>query len=458
MKSSYLQPPTAVRRETPLSSELEPVLDRLASDLDRQVVLEGADFEVLAYSRKRGAIDQVRVDTILSRHAPAGVRSWLRNRGIGDADGPFRIDAAPRLGMLARVCLPIRAERELLGALWCIDSDGSITDEQLRAADALTPLLASILLREQQTATSARSLRQRALRRLLLGTDEQAAEAVDQLDREAVLDAAGPVSVHLLRSVNPSGDEPTADRATTAAEATDSGAHAGATPPRGITADRAATAGNGPMTDERALETALEQVRCGLRSRRCGYVVADGEGIFVCAEPAARQVSEQLLRAARATTGDATLIVAEGGHGRPDQARRLLAQARQAAQVSRVIERFRPVARWDELGVYQLLSSLTAAPDPVAPTAHRGLEALFTAGGRGSLVETLECYLDNGGDIKATASQLALHRTSLYYRLERIEQLAAVDVRSGEDRLALHLGLRLARLRGTYPVDGTVAA
>lgn len=458
MKSSYLQPPTAVRRETPLSSELEPVLDRLASDLDRQVVLEGADFEVLAYSRKRGAIDQVRVDTILSRHAPAGVRSWLRSRGIGDADGPFRIDAAPRLGMLARVCLPIRADRELLGALWCIDSDGSITDEQLRAADALTPLLASVLLRERQTATSARSLRQQALRRLLLGTDEQAAEAVAQLDRDSVLDAAGPLSVHLLRSGVPSATGETTGQRANAGATTARATTAGGSP----TADRAATPVDpettAPRTDERALETALEQVRCGLRSRRCGHVVADGEGIFVCAEPAARQVSEQLLRAARTATGDATLVVAESGRGRPDQARQLLAQARQAAQVSRVIERFRPVARWDELGVYQLLSSLTAAPDPVAPTAHRGLEALFTASGRGSLVETLECYLDNGGDIKATASQLALHRTSLYYRLERIEELAAVDVRSGEDRLALHLGLRLARLRGTYPVDGTVAA
>lgn len=284
MKSSYLQPPTAVRRETPLSSELEPVLDRLASDLDRQVVLEGADFEVLAYSRKRGAIDQVRVDTILSRHAPAGVRSWLRSRGIGDADGPFRIDAAPRLGMLARVCLPIRADRELLGALWCIDSDDTLTDEQLRAADALTPLLASILLRERRTATSARSVRQQALRQLVLGTDEQAAEAVGQLERDSVLDAAGSIGVHLVRASGRSADGPAADRGTTighgmAAAAASDGARTGATAP-----------------DERALETALEQVRCGLRSRRCGYVVADGEGIFVCAEPAARQVSEQLLR------------------------------------------------------------------------------------------------------------------------------------------------------------------
>lgn len=409
-----------------MSSELEPVLDRLAADLDRQVVLEGADFEVLAYSRKQGTIDQVRVDTILSRHAPVAVRRWLRGRGIEAAEGPLRIDAAPRLGMLARICVPVRADRgELLGALWCIDSDDSITPEQLRAAEHVTPLVAATLLRGRESAASDRSARQNALRRLLLGADDEAAAARAELERDQMLEADGPVSVHLLqRRPDPAG------RAT----------------------------GHRDDRDDQALRTALERVRCGLRSRRCGYFVADGEGVFVCAEPAADQVAEKLLHAARQATRGVSLVVAESGIGRPEDVRELLDQARQAARVARVIERFHPVARWDQLGVYQLLSALQDSSEGASPAAHRGLEALFAADGRGSLVETLECYLDNGGDIKATAGQLALHRTSLYYRLERIEELAAVDVRSGEDRLALHLGLRLARLRGTYPPAGTLAA
>ena len=49
-------------------------------------------------------------------------------------------------------------------------------------------------------------------------------------------------------------------------------------------------------------------------------------------------------------------------------------------------------------------------------------------------------------DAKATAAALWPHRTSLYYRLRRIEDLAGVDLSRGADRLLCHLALRLARL------------
>ena len=60
---------------------------------------------------------------------------------------------------------------------------------------------------------------------------------------------------------------------------------------------------------------------------------------------------------------------------------------------------------------------------------------------------TLETYLDHAGDVKSTAAELWLHRTSLYYRLRRIEEVAGVDLNRGEDRLLCHVALRLARLQ-----------
>jgi PucR-like helix-turn-helix protein len=47
--------------------------------------------------------------------------------------------------------------------------------------------------------------------------------------------------------------------------------------------------------------------------------------------------------------------------------------------------------------------------------------------------------------------RLSLHRGTLYYRLRKAERIAGVDLRSGCDRLALHLGFKLARLIGLYP-------
>ncbi len=86
--------------------------------------------------------------------------------------------------------------------------------------------------------------------------------------------------------------------------------------------------------------------------------------------------------------------------------------------------------------------------DPVAliPSSFGRLLASAEAA---SLIETLERYLDLGGDARAAAETLFIHRSSLYGRLHRIEEVAEVDLRSGEDRLELHLGVRLWRLAGS---------
>ena len=53
----------------------------------------------------------------------------------------------------------------------------------------------------------------------------------------------------------------------------------------------------------------------------------------------------------------------------------------------------------------------------------------------------------------STAEALFLHRASLYYRLQRIEELTGASLKSGSDRLVLHLGLKLARLLGVHPAQ-----
>ncbi len=100
------------------------------------------------------------------------------------------------------------------------------------------------------------------------------------------------------------------------------------------------------------------------------------------------------------------------------------------------------VARWTDLRAARLL---TALPETALDDIPAGLRRLLE-GGHEQLVHTLETYLDHAGDVKATAAALWLHRTSLYYRLRRIEELAGVDLSRGEDRLLCHVALKLSRL------------
>ncbi|HET7119612.1 MAG TPA: helix-turn-helix domain-containing protein, partial [Solirubrobacterales bacterium] len=64
------------------------------------------------------------------------------------------------------------------------------------------------------------------------------------------------------------------------------------------------------------------------------------------------------------------------------------------------------------------------------------------------LVTTVEAYLDNDGNVAATAKQLFTHRHTVRYRLERVRELCGHDVSATEGREKLGLGLKAMRVLG----------
>jgi hypothetical protein len=64
------------------------------------------------------------------------------------------------------------------------------------------------------------------------------------------------------------------------------------------------------------------------------------------------------------------------------------------------------------------------------------------------LLNTVEAYLDNDGNVAATAQHLFTHRHTVRYRLERAKELCGHDVTSTEGREKLGLGLKAMRVLG----------
>jgi hypothetical protein len=209
---------------------------------------------------------------------------------------------------------------------------------------------------------------------------------------------------------------------------------------------------------------ARERAAHALRGRGPLHVLA-GDGIAPGLLPRGRLVAgtgaallfggeEALDALAAAQTGG--VIGVSGARERPEDARAALAEAHAAAALARPAPLGRagsaqttdspppaigaPLVRWDRLGAYQLLAPLAGAPLP-AP-----LRRLLDHPDGGTLVATLEAYLDRAGDARAAAEALFIHRTSLYHRLHRIEAISGASLRDGDDRLALHVGLRIRRL------------
>jgi PucR C-terminal helix-turn-helix domain len=117
---------------------------------------------------------------------------------------------------------------------------------------------------------------------------------------------------------------------------------------------------------------------------------------------------------------------------------------RQALRAGAVLTR----PAWDALGSWHLIAA--APPDLAVADIHPGAEVL-AGQGRPDLMITARTVLDHGGDIARAAAQLHIHRTTLYYRIERIEALTGVNLKTGPQRDDLHMALRLAAFRLAAP-------
>jgi purine catabolism regulator len=100
-----------------------------------------------------------------------------------------------------------------------------------------------------------------------------------------------------------------------------------------------------------------------------------------------------------------------------------------------------------DLGVYQLILSLSDR-DMLVNFCSRILGELtdYDMRQNADLIKTLEAFFNCHGNLSQTADSLIVHRNTLLYRMNRINEIAQIDLNRPETRLALHLALTIRRL------------
>ncbi|MBS1868617.1 MAG: helix-turn-helix domain-containing protein [Actinobacteria bacterium] len=370
---------------------MQAIVDALSVALRRPVVLDDAALAPLAYSRQWG-VDAVRSESILSRGASPAVREALLAQGIAGAHDVMHTAPDAGLGMEARVCMPVRQGRQVLGYIWLLDPQADLTEAELgrvrRAARELTALIAG------------------------------------RAPRPAVDEAA---LVERLRSSDP------AVRAQAAADARD----------RRLLADgrvvlcllSAGTAGTDPLA---AARTAVQRLASG---HAIAATVPEGGALIASlGDPVLRTLPGDDVAAWLRTVAGADVVV---GQSAPAALTALDEASREALVALRVARSRAPAhaAAWSSLGADRLVAQLPvdAVRDLPERLAHLLREEPV-------LVATLAAFLDAAGDVRATAAALSLHRSGLYYRLRRIEELGGLDLSRGDDRLLAHLAVRAERM------------
>jgi hypothetical protein len=387
--------------------QLQAIAEQLADWLQRSVMIDDAALRPVAVSAQTGLVDASRVEAVLQRRTSPQVRQMLTERGIFTAREPVSIPAAGP-GNLPRLCLPLVHRDQRLGFLWLID------EPPLTAAQVQRATVAA--------AQAARLLQQRAAR--------QAAES----------DTIAALASTLLQD----GER---DRAAAARQLTDEAALTGS-PPYALALIRYLVL-DGPV----AGPDDLLRVAGQLRRRAAG-------GSFVLATPGPRELvaittrdaAGPLRDAVRAVPGPPLVIGTAGAAAALEAVHAELARARYAAEVAAAVPAFGRAADWAELGSYAVFEYLPrdqGAPERICP----GITALL-AERTGMYEDTIRAYLDCGGNAQRAAARLHIHRTTLYWRLARVTDRLAVDLSRGDDRLKLHLALKLSEL--TRPVQRVI--
>jgi PucR family transcriptional regulator, purine catabolism regulatory protein len=100
-----------------------------------------------------------------------------------------------------------------------------------------------------------------------------------------------------------------------------------------------------------------------------------------------------------------------------------------------------------DLGVYQLILSLSDREKLIEFCSNTlGKLIDYDKRQQADLIKTLEAFFNCHGNLSQTAEMLIVHRNTLLYRMNRINEIAAIDLDRPETRLALHLALTIRRL------------
>lgn len=378
--------------------EFQDIVDEVSRLLERPATLEDRHFNLVAFCSHEEQIDEVRLRSILQRHSTREVQDWFEQFGIATSEVPVRTPASADFGVVSRLCLPVRWHGVTYGYLWLLDDGFDIDEKRVPEASALAERAGALMAQQSRS----REELDYTVRDLLSADPERVGLAAEAVYELGIVGRDVPIAAVELRLL--SGD---------------SGAPV-------------------PMNLWRLPRSVLA-VSGAEHNTMLVPVGADG---LELARDIARRAWD--LYAERLPPADRNELVVGIGGIRADlsQARDSWLEARLAAQVSATVESLRPIAVWPELGVYRLLAcgpERALASAVLDPAVRRLLEQDDP-----ELTRTALAFLEAGGNVQEAAAALHVHRQTVYYRVQKIEQVTGLLLSRGDHRLVLHLGLTMA--------------
>ena len=379
-------------------------LARMLADLvGHSISIENDRFEAIA-NHNIAEVDSARRYTIAHGRTNPRLIAALEVEylpKIRESLRPVQLPVMPRLGLeMDRLLAPIVVRGEIYGYIWIIADARALSPIDMMAIEIGATVAALLMLYQESLQTAEASLKGSLMAQLIEGDGGRQTILIDQSLRYGV-DLRLPYRM-LLVSVR----------------------HA--QPPTATGAYRAL---NQVLTEREAQAVAAQF------AGQVAILAQDQQDI--------QALADALIDRLEADRGAPAIGISSVMTG-ADKVGDAHQQCNEALDIAGRVKSGRRAHSFDDLGYIHTLyhaGPASLSQNPQVPVLRRLL-----AERQADLFNTLEAYLDAGGNSVKAAERLQIHRSTLNYRLARIREICQVDLSSASTRLNLQIALKLMRL------------
>lgn len=377
--------------------------EMLADLMGHSISIENERFEAIA-NKNIAEVDSARRYTILNGRTNPLLIEALEDvylPKIRETLRPVSLPIIPHVGLeMERLLAPIVVHGEIYGYMWIIADVHALSQIDMMAVEIGATVAALLMLYQESVHTAEASLKGSLMAQLIEGDASRETILSDQSLRYGI-DLRSPYIMMAIEADN--------------------------SQPRYVS------------QVYRIINQVLTQQEIhAVAGQFAGQVV-----VLIQANQPVSALSETLLKRLSISNGKARIGISmtfkdASNVGKAHQ------QCIEVLEITHRLKTPSPIQYFADLGYMHTLyhagiDSLTH--NPYAPVLRDLLDEK-----QADLFNTLEAYLDEGGNSVQTADILHIHRSTLNYRLVRIKEICNVDLSSPTIRMNLHIALKLMRL------------
>lgn len=382
------------------------VVEDLAERIQRSVAVDDAELNYLSHSTHRfGDEDQLRLRSISERQLTAPIRDYVMSMNLETLREPIFIPATHDHGFdRNRLLVPIRSSHRLVGAIWIIHS-ATLSEEDhnacIQAAERLSQLMSP--------------------------SDEELEEADFERELQDLV-SENETSRHLATEAMRSRDLFNSGR-----------------PVLSIAIARGDSA---ELSEEERRGLRLAWSHAAKRFRSQAFSATGRTHGFGLLELPPEISRDEVSRACESFRARASLRLPDGcgdlhwGVSAQRDFEGVRFAYRESLSAIRIgIRQGRLLTLWEDRPLDAFLDSAVVETIPAAHLPPLFRDTIGTISPE--ILDTASAYLDFAGSAARVSEQQHLHRATVYYRIKQFEKQSGLDLRSGRDRLLVHLWFQL---------------